>query len=242
MSKKTRIAALGDLHVGKPFYSGIDYKALFSDISRNADIFVMCGDLTDHGSIKEAEQLVDFLKECSIPKLAVLGNHDFAHGEEGEITRILQEHDVHVLGEEFYFYDHIGFAGVKGFGGGYGIHTLGAFGEHVMRQFVQETINEAETLEIALDNLGEASKKVVMLHYSPVPSTNKGEPLEIYPFLGTSRLEEVIDRHEVSVVFHGHAHFGSPHGRTLKGIDVFNVAYLVMQKVSEKRPYRIYEM
>lgn len=240
--KKVRIAALADTHVGKSLPDTLDYSLLFADISKNADIFLLGGDLTDHGTLEEANKLVGYLQNFPIPIVAVLGNHDVTSGKEDQIRSLLRQHRIKILGVEVFQIGSVGFAGVKGFGGGYGNHTLGAFGEHVMKQFIQETINEAETLEIALDNLGQVTHKIVLLHYSPILATNIGEPLEIYPFLGSSRLEEVIDRHDVTAVFHGHAHFGSHTGQTLKGIPVFNVAYPLMQKISPHQPYKIFEI
>src|SRR6185312_15222765 len=152
--KKLRIAALADLHVGKQFYEGMDYHTLFADIGKNADVFLMCGDLTDHGLVSEAHTLIDLLKACPIPKLAILGNHDYARDQEEEIKKILKESDVHFLQDEIYQIEDVGFAGVKGFGGGYGQHTLGAYGEPLLRSFVQEAISEVEQLEISLDTIG----------------------------------------------------------------------------------------
>lgn len=237
----TKIAALADIHVGQSMRT-YNYEETFAAIGREADVFVMCGDLTDHGYPQEAEQLVAYLKSCPIPKIAVLGNHDYARNQATEIQTILEEGGITVLHENVYEYNDIGFAGIKGFGGGFGKHMLSGFGEDVIKQFVNEAIREAEQLEISLDYIGRCSKKVVLLHYAPIPQTNKGEPLEIYPFLGSSRFEEVIDRHEATVVFHGHAHFGSPSGQTLRGIPVYNVAWPIGQKLHPKRPYLVLEL
>ncbi len=240
--RTVKIAALADTHVGKFIHPQNNYEEVFEAVGQDADILLIGGDLTDHGLPEEAKQLVTYLKKCTIPKAAVLGNHDYTRGNQEEIVHILEEGGVNVLGEKIFEFDSVGFAGVKGFGGGFGKHMLGSFGEDIIKDFVKETIDEAEQLEISLDYIGRYEKKVVLLHYAPIPATNKGEPLEIYPFLGSSRFEEVVDRHEVSVVFHGHAHFGSTEGKTLKGIPVYNVSWPIMQKISPKRPYKVIEL
>lgn len=237
-----RIAAVADLHVGRTMQWNIDYDLLFSHIANHTDVLLLCGDLTDHGTVDEAKQLGQYLGKYTFVKLAVLGNHDVTANESEKVKRALKEYGVVFLDETVYEIHNVGFAGVKGFGGGYGRHTLGGFGEKPMKDFVKEAISEAEALEIALDNVGHCNKKVVALHYSPIIQTNKGEPLEIYPFLGTTRLEEVIDRHDVQLVFHGHSHFGSPHGKTTKGADVYNVSLPVMQKLYQQKAYRIVEL
>jgi Icc-related predicted phosphoesterase len=81
---------------------------------------------------------------------------------------------------------------------------------------------------------------VALTHYSPVPDTLVGEPLEIYPFLGSSRLAETIDRFPVSAIVHGHAHRGVFEGRTPGGAPVYNVAYGV-EKPNGK-PWAILEI
>lgn len=237
-----KIAALADTHVGKFIQPHTNYEEVFEMVNNDADVFILCGDLTDHGLPDEAKQLVEYLKKCTIPKIAVLGNHDHTRGYDEEVGNILEDGGIRVLGEKVFEYQGVGFAGVKGFGGGFGKHMLGSFGEDIIKDFVKEAIDEAEQLEISLDYIGPFDKKVVLLHYAPIPQTNKGEPLEIYPFLGSSRFEEVIDRHEVTAVFHGHAHFGTHEGKTIKGIPVYNVAWPIMQKISPKKPYKVIEV
>jgi Icc-related predicted phosphoesterase len=83
---------------------------------------------------------------------------------------------------------------------------------------------------------------MAVLHYAPVADTVEGEPLEIYPFLGSSRLANAIDRFEnVKVAVHGHAHRGAYSGRTPGGIPVFNVAQFVVQPAFG-RPYALLEL
>lgn len=232
-----RIAALADLHVTER--SRTKYQELFRKISQEADLLLLGGDLTDHGHTDEAEVLKAELHACTIPTIAVLGNHDFETGHEDQIKTILRSGNVCLLDDEEYVYKDVGFAGVKGFGGGFGKYMLGAFGEKATKAFVDESIYEQEQLEVHLDKIDHVAKKVVLMHYSPTPTTLKGEALEIYPFLGSTRLEETIDRYDVSVVFHGHAHYGFPQGKTLKGIPVYNVAYPLLKTTIPEKSYRL---
>ena len=159
-----------------------------------------------------------------------------------EIKGILKEAGVHFLDEETYEVDGVGFTGVKGFGGGFGPYMLSYFGEKEIKAFVQAAIDETQKLEIGLGKLTHTEKKVVVMHYAPIYHTLVGEDTAIYPFLGATRFEEVIDRFGAHLVFHGHAHYGSPHGKTTKGADVYNVAYPLMQRLHEKKPYRVIEL
>ena len=84
-------------------------------------------------------------------------------------------------------------------------------------------------------------KKVVALHYAPIKETLKGEPLEIYPFLGSSRFAETIDRFGAHTIFHGHAHHGTLEGKTQAGTPVYNVALPVLRKAL-KRSYFVREV
>lgn len=239
---KLRIAAMADIHVGKNSFTS--YTDTFKAIGTKAEVLLLCGDLTHNGFPEEAKKLVDQLKECSIPKLAILGNHDYHQNKQEEIKKILQAGGVVLVDDEPFKMQKIGFTGIKGFGGGFGSHTLGMFGEEEMKDFAREAIAQAEALEVNLEQLEKEQviKKIVLLHYSPIIDTLKGEPLEIYPFLGTSRFEEVIDRFNVTYVFHGHAHFGSPEGKTLKNIPVYNVSIPIMKKLFKDAPYRILEL
>jgi Icc-related predicted phosphoesterase len=236
-----KIAAVGDIHVGRSSF--VTYTQLFEEIAKKADILMMCGDLTHNGLPQEAEQLSKQLSSIRIPKLAVLGNHDHHQHKQTEIKQILRSGGIIFVDDEPYQHTTIGFTGVKGFGGGFGSHTLGMFGEEEMKDFAREAIAQAEALEVNLEELEheKVAKKIVLLHYSPIVETIKGEPLEIYPFLGTSRLEEVIDRFRVSYVFHGHAHFGSAMGNTRTGVPVYNVSIPVREKISQEYPFLIIE-
>lgn len=226
-----KIAALGDIHVSEKDHG--KYKDLFVQISKEADVLIICGDLTDRGLASEAQVLREDLKYCTIPVLIVLGNHDYESSEEKEIREVLKSDMVFILDGESIEIQGVGFAGIKGFGGGFDSYILTPWGEKAIKDFVQEAVNDALRLENAIKKL-ETEKKVVILHYSPIRQTIEGEPLEIYPFLGSSRLAGPINRFDVNLVFHGHAHHGTYEGKTEKGIHVYNVAKHLLEKVLNK--------
>jgi Icc-related predicted phosphoesterase len=229
-----RIAAVGDLHVSKT--SQGRFQSLFAQISSTADVFLLCGDFTDYGTPEEARILArEITASVKVPIIAVLGNHDYEAGRQDEITHILTDAGVNVLDGEVTEVHGVGFAGVKGFAGGFGRGALGPWGERSIKQFVQEAIDESLKLEAALARLRTA-RRVAVLHYAPIRGTVEGEPVEIYPYLGSSRLEEPINRYRVSAVFHGHAHRGSPEGRTATGVPVYNVAMPLLARLNPDRP------
>jgi Icc-related predicted phosphoesterase len=235
-----RIAALGDIHVTKS--SQGSFHAVFSQISSNADVLALCGDFTDYGLPDEARVLARELGAVKIPIVAVLGNHDYEGGKQDEIRHILSEAGVTVLDGEATEIQGVGFAGTKGFAGGFGRGALGSWGEQAIKQFVQEAVDEAMKLESALARLRTQSR-VALLHYAPIRGTCEGEPPEILPYLGSSRLEEPINRYRVSAVFHGHAHRGTPEGRTATGVPVYNVAMPLLARSNPDRPpYLIVEL
>lgn len=220
-NRKVRVAAVGDLHVKED--GGKSYKELFSEVSGVADVLVMAGDLTDLGKPKEAELLAADLRSCTVPVIAVLGNHDHESGSVDDVTQILTDAGVKLLNGQTTEIAGVGFVGVKGFAGGFGRHMLGSFGESAIKAMVAESVEESMRLENAMRQV-RAEKAMVVLHYAPIAETVAGEPLEIYPFLGSSRLAETIDRFKVNAVVHGHAHRGTYEGRTPGGAPVFNVA------------------
>lgn len=239
----TRIAAVGDIHV-KDTDKG-KWAEYFKEVSRKADILVIAGDLTDTGDEEEAQVLADELKSCSIPVVAVLGNHDYEKGRHKLIRQILQNDNVHILDGEAITIGNVGFAGVKGFGGGFDKQMLSMFGEAAMKAFVQEAVDEALHLERALARLDEESstiKKIAVLHYAPIKATVIGEPEGIFPFLGSSRLAEPLGRHGVKVAFHGHAHIGTLRGETADGVKVFNVAKQILLREGYDVPYFLMEV
>jgi Icc-related predicted phosphoesterase len=236
-----RIAAIGDIHISKTS-QGV-FHPLFSQISRTADVLLLCGDFTDYGLPEEARILArELTTSVNIPVIAVLGNHDYESGHQDEIRQILADAGVSVLDGEATEINGVGFAGVKGFAGGFGRGALGPWGEKAIKVFVQEAIDESLKLEAALARL-RTHRRVAVLHYSPIRGTVEGEPLEIFPYLGSSRLEEPINRYRVSAVFHGHAHRGSPEGRTASGVPVYNVAMPLLARLNPDRPpYLIVEL
>jgi Icc-related predicted phosphoesterase len=235
-----RVAAIADLHCTKTSQGA--FKALFASVKESSDLLLVAGDLTDYGLPEEAQVLARELSALGIPIVAVLGNHDVESGKEMEVSQVLREAGVAVLDGEACEVLGVGFAGVKGFGGGFGKRALAPWGETVMKQFAREAVEEALKLEAALARL-RTDRIIAVLHYSPVQHTVEGEPLEIYPFLGSSRLEEPINRYPVSLVFHGHAHRGQTEGLTTSGIPVYNVSMpLLTRTFPDRPPFRVFEV
>jgi Icc-related predicted phosphoesterase len=236
---KLRVAAIGDLHVQES--DTAPYRDLFAEIAREADVLVLCGDLTNFGKTGEAEILADDIRTCAIPVLGVLGNHDYECGQPEHVAEILCEAGMKLLDEQAVEIDGVGFAGVKGFLGGFGRGELAPFGEPIVKAFVDEALKESRKLENQLRTL-RTERSVAVLHYSPTVETLAGEPPEIYQYLGSLRLREPIDRFDhVKAVVHGHAHHGAYEGRTPLGKPVYNVAQFVLKPLFGK-PYVILEV
>ncbi len=216
-------------------------QALFTEIAGAADVLILPGDLTAYGHPEEAHILAKELTAAAkIPIIAVLGNHEYESERQGEVSQILTDAGVHLLDGDAFELLGVGFAGVKGFGGGFNERALEPWGEPSMKRFVHEAVDETLKLGSALARLRTPSR-VAIVHYSPIPATVEGEPREIYPFLGSSRMEEPIDRYRATVVFHGHAHNGRPEGRTRGGVPVYNVAMSLLQKTyPERSPFRLF--
>jgi Icc-related predicted phosphoesterase len=173
--------------------------------------------------------------------VAVLGNHDYESSQQHELRDIFRAAGVFVLDGDSCEVYGVGFAGVKGFCGGFGRRTLGSWGEPIIKQFVQEAMNEALKLETALARL-RTSARIAVLHYAPIAETVQGESEDIYPFLGTSRLEEPLNRYRVTAAVHGHAHRGTPEGRTTSGVPVYNVSLPLLERLTPERPFRLIEV
>jgi Icc-related predicted phosphoesterase len=233
-----RLAAVGDTHIRKTSQGAL--QPVLATVNDLADVLLLCGDLTDYGLPEEAQVLAKELTSAvRIPTVAVLGNHDYESGRSSEVCQILTDAGVKILDGEACEINGVGFAGAKGFAGGFGRGTLGGWGENAIKAFVQEALDEARKLESALARL-RTERRVAVLHYAPIAATVEGEPQEIYAFLGTSRLEEPLNRYPVDAVFHGHAHSGAPEGRTSGGIPVFNVAMpLLRNRYPDRPPVRI---
>jgi Icc-related predicted phosphoesterase len=235
-----RIAAIGDLHYSKATPPG-SLQPLFAQISDSADILALAGDLTDYGLTDEARGFAKELAAVRIPMVGVLGNHDVESNQQSEIVTILKDAGVAMLDGETTEILGVGFAGIKGFCGGFGRRALGPWGEDIIKKFVHEALDEALKLESALARLRSESL-VALLHYAPIQATVEGEPCEIYPFLGCSRLEEPITRYPISAVIHGHAHHGCPEGRTRTNVPVYNVSASLMREHFPDRPFRLIEV
>lgn len=240
---KTRIAAVGDIHVRETDSGKL--KEFFTQVSEKADVLLLCGDLTDTGRVEEAEVLAEELRACSIPVVAVLGNHDYERANHEEIRKTLVKANVHMLDGDSVVFGDVGFAGVKGFGGGFDKGMLGMFGEQMIKRFVQEAVDEQLKLDGALARLDSDYadiKKVAVLHYAPIKATVVGEPEQIFPFLGSSRLAEPLNRRGVLAAFHGHAHIGTLEGETSKGVKVFNVSKPILVQEGYDPPFYVLEI
>jgi Icc-related predicted phosphoesterase len=228
------LAAVGDLHTTKASQGKL--QPIFDALSGRAEVLLLCGDLTDSGSPEEARILAgELTKAVNIPKLAVLGNHDYEADCAGEVRRILSDVGVTVFDGDAVVIGHVAFVGVKGFGGGFGRRMLEPWGEPATKAFVQAAVDESLKLESALARL-HVEDRIVFMHYSPVEGTVVGEPPEVMPFLGCSRLEEPLNRHGVTAVFHGHSHYGAAESRTHDGIPVYNVAAPLLRRLQPDQP------
>jgi len=234
-----RIAATADLHFSPQSYARL--KDQFERVRDDADVLVLAGDLTNYGQPNEMEPLLNVLVRLRLPTVVVLGNHDFESGKQEELVRMMIGGGIKVLDGSAYERDGVGFAGTKGFVGGFGRGVLTAFGEHEVKEFVRASVDEALKLERAMSQL-RAPKRIVVLHYSPIMATVEGEAPEIYPFMGTSRLAEVVDRHGADLVVHGHAHHGKMDGKTPSGVPVHNVAISLLQAQTPSMVYRVFDV
>lgn len=231
-----RVACSADLHVREGDEERV--RSLFGDVASRADALVLAGDLTDHGRQGEAEVLLRGLRDVGVPVLAVLGNHDHESGAAPDLVRILASGGIRVIDRAAAQIGEVGFAGAKGFGGGFGTRTVRAFGEEAVKAFVTESVLEAEGLRSALLSLPSA-RKMAILHYAPVEETLHGEPLDIHPFLGSSRLGAALEEGGAQVAVHGHAHHGRMQGKTERGVPVYNVSLPVLKAAGHPDPYLV---
>jgi Icc-related predicted phosphoesterase len=236
--RRVRVAAVADLHYGSAGKHPLpDLAALVA----GADVLLLCGDLTDHGTPEEARGLAKELASVRIPMIAVLGNHDFESQQQDDVRQIMSDAGVRILDGDACEEAGIGFAGVKGFAGGFGRQTLEPWGEQIVKLFVKEAVDETLKLESALARL-RTRQLIALLHYAPIQSTVEGEPPPLFPFLGCSRLEEPLNRYTVTAAFHGHAHRGSAEGQTQTGIPVYNVALPLLHRLTPEEPVRMIEV
>jgi len=231
-----RIGAVADLHYTRSPQPGSSVKELLGQVNRECDVLLLAGDLTDHGLPEEAQALArELVSAVNVPVIAVLGNHDFESGRAAEVTGVFCDAGIKMLDGDAVEVEGVGFAGIKGFCGGFGKRALAPWGEEIIKQFVHAAVDEALKLESALARMRSAHR-IAILHYSPIQATVEGEPREIFPFLGSSRLEEPLARYRVDAVVHGHAHRGAHEGRTAGGVPVYNVSLRVLQATFPDRP------
>jgi Icc-related predicted phosphoesterase len=231
-----RIAAVADLHAGPQSRGAL--APLYQNLSIDADLLLLGGDLTRDGNPTDAEILVMELAGVGVPIIAVLGNHDYESEQTEAVSAVLRDAGVRLLDRDQVTLDvagkRVAIAGTKGFGGGFGANLADDFGEPEMKTWIRHAEAEAEALEgVASSLVGDV--RLVLLHYSPVIDTLAGERLELYPFCGNSMLAAAIDRAGADLVIHGHAHHGSPAGATPGGVPVRNVAQPVVRK-----PYEVF--
>ncbi|GAB2958921.1 metallophosphoesterase [Amycolatopsis acidiphila] len=220
-----RVAAVGDVHLGEDGRGRL--RPALDNLAEHADVLLLAGDLTRHGAVDEARVAAEEFSDLPVPVVAVLGNHDYHGDAADDIAKLLEDHGIRVLEGDAVTLDvdgkRLGVAGVKGFGGGFAGKCASNFGEREMKAFVGHTIERAERLRSALESL-DTDVRIALTHYSPIPETLRGEPPEIYPFVGCYQLGEVIDECGVALAVHGHAHFGCEQGVTPGGVRVRNVA------------------
>lgn len=238
--RTVRIAAVGDFHCGEK--DGGMYREAFARVNDEADILLLAGDLTRRGTPAEIDVVCGELRDVRVPILAVLGNHDHESGQPEKVNEALRARGVHLLDEApFELNEHVGFAGVKGYMGGFGRYTLTAFGEQETKTFVSTTLDEVQKLEYSLRRLS-TPIRVVLLHYAPIMETVMGEPEQIFPFLGNDRLLEPIERFRAAVVFHGHAHHGTFAGTSPAGVPVFNVSMVRVKEDAGAELFYVHEI
>jgi Icc-related predicted phosphoesterase len=241
VKESVRLAAVGDLHYGRESRGTL--QPILAAVARvEADVLLLCGDLTDYGHPEEAAELArELVSGVKIPIVGVLGNHDYESGAVVEVRKILMESGIRLLDGETAEVHGIGFAGVKGFAGGFGRGVLGPWGEEAVKRFVHEAVEESLKLESALARL-RTPTRIALLHYAPIVQTVEGEPREIYPYLGCSRLEEPLTRYTVTAIFHGHAHHGQPEGKTSSGSPVYNVSLPLLMALTPDQPVRVLDL
>jgi len=233
-----RVAAVGDVHMDADVLGR--YRPALQELAEHADVLLLAGDLTRHGTPEEAACVAAEFGGLAVPVVAVLGNHDYHSDQQDAVAATVAQAGIRVLEGEGVVLEcaggRLGVAGVKGFGGGFGSHTASNFGEPQMKSFVRTTEQAADRLAAALSGL-ECDLRVALTHYAPVPETLTGEPVQIYPFLGSYLLGAAIDASPTALAVHGHAHAGSEQGTTPGGVPVRNVAHPVIG-----RAYRVYQL
>jgi Icc-related predicted phosphoesterase len=230
---EVRVAAVGDLHARPRLGSTPPIR--LPDLRDRADLLLVAGDITETGLMSELDAAIADLTAVQTPVVAVLGNHDLRSLRRTAFRRALQQAGIAVLDGDGVVIEaasgvRVGVAGVCGCGGGFwpaAGHER--FPSRAMKALAIRTRRETARLDAALSRLRpDADVLVALTHFAPTPSTLGREPLAKYWMLGNAELGAVIDRHPVDLAVHGHAHLGSPAGRTEGGVAVRNVALPVV--------------
>lgn len=233
-----RIAAVADVHMDEDVVGR--FRPALERLPDMADALLMAGDLTRHGSVAEARCVAREFGGLRVPVIAVLGNHDYHCDQVDEVVKVISDAGITVLERSSVTLDvdgsRLGVAGAKGFGGGFAGRCASEFGEPETKAFIRHTREVSEHLGEVLRSM-DCDVRVALTHYSPVPDTLVGEPLEIYPFLGSHLLAQAIDSAPTSLAIHGHAHLGSERGMTPGGVRVRNVAHPVI-----KQAYSVFQL
>jgi Icc-related predicted phosphoesterase len=232
-----RIAAVADIHLKADDHE--KNVAAFSPVNELADALVVAGDFTNHGLPDEMRACLAVLENVKIPIIAVLGNHDHESGHQDELAGMLRVAGIHLLDGHCFEVNGVGFAGTKGFAGGFAPYELMPFGEYGIKTFVEVAEREAIKLDYGLEQL-KTSLKIAITHYAPIPDTVVGEPEPVFPFLGSSRLQRALDKHKPALALHGHAHHGSFSGETKGGVRVCNVALHILRQRGEEHPFTLF--
>jgi uncharacterized protein len=211
----------------------------FSRVNELADVLVIAGDFTNHGKPEEMRGCLAVLEHIRVPIVAVLGNHDHESGHQDELAGMLRLAGVHLLDGQCFEVEGVGFAGTKGFCGGFAPYELMPFGEGGIKTFVEIAEREAIKLDYGLAQL-QTPVRIAVTHYAPILETVIGEPEPIFPFLGSSRLERALDRHKPALALHGHAHHGTFSASARSGVRVCNVALSVLRQRGEEHPFTVF--
>lgn len=224
-----RVAALADTHLRASSIARRDALAWLAEV---ADVLVVAGDITDNGRISEVEVAARAFRDAPIPSFAVLGNHDRRGLRRMAMRKMLADVGVDLLDGESRTLDlpngaRVAIAGTTGTGGGFGTEygEAGPAGR-LARALMAKSRREAVRLGCVLDAMEAegADVSLVLTHFAPTVSTLGDEPQVKYWMLGNSGLAHVIDKYQVDLAIHGHAHLGNPEGSTPGGTPVRNVA------------------
>jgi hypothetical protein len=232
-----RLAAVADIHLKAEDRE--KNVRQFSVVNELADALVIAGDFTNHGKPEEMRACLAVLEHVRVPIVAVLGNHDHESGNQDELAGMLRLAGVHLLDGQCHEIDGVGFAGTKGFCGGFAPYELMPFGEGGIKTFVEIAEREAIKLDYGLAQL-HTPIKIAITHYAPIKETVIGEPEPIFPFLGSSRLQRALDRHKPNLALHGHAHKGTFSAESSSGTRVCNVALHLLRERGEEHPFTIF--